>query len=599
MKKNITKTDYSWLIGMIFIAPIVFSTRLLEMDNLQKTVFFLIVIPAFIYLLNYKNEQEGIKVHKSLFILFLIFPLTFLTSIANGSEDMLILQLTYLIPPLFIIIFTVFAINKIGEDLFFKICSISIVFTATIFSSIGLLQVMNVELIPLPQIIIPGSTIGHRGFAAEYLLPAIPFLFILKNFVKKDYFPLLFFAGVINLSFLFFTRSRSALGISILILIAIIIYILFNQNYKSKVKSLAPFLAVFIIAFLLSLIPPIKGERSDFSANVTSVVDADNRSNKMRMHFWNASFEMIKENPLTGVGLQRWSGVYQKYYGDEFVDNKIHIVHAIHSHNDFLELFAENGFVSPIIYSLILLLIIFNLYKKSILNDNYLYVLLSVLSIICFSFIAFPIVKFSSYFFLAFAAGLALISFEKQDSTIQISNLKIKYLLIVLIVMGIVTSYIRLNSELSYVKSIEFKNGGDYNNMFKELDKINPVLYPFDPSKQPVEFYKATALYRLGKLDDALIHSINSEKIAPNNPLVLHNTAAIYQSSKKYNKAIVYYEQLRKLFPNYIDPQINLLLIYTETGAIEKGKELFDELKTKDPQNSRLISFKSRYSDQF
>jgi tetratricopeptide (TPR) repeat protein len=135
--------------------------------------------------------------------------------------------------------------------------------------------------------------------------------------------------------------------------------------------------------------------------------------------------------------------------------------------------------------------------------------------------------------------------------------------------------------------------------MFKELDKINPVLYPFDPSKQPVEFYKATALYRLGKLDDALIHSINSEKIAPNNPLVLHNTAAIYQSSKKYNKAIVYYEQLRKLFPNYIDPQINLLLIYTETGEIEKGKELFDELKIKDPQNSRLISFKSRYSDQF
>ena len=131
---------------------------------------------------------------------------------------MLILQLTYLIPPLFILVFTLFILNKIGEEKFFKISSFSIVIVSTLFSLIGLLQVMNMELIPLPQIIIPGSTIGHRGFAAEYLLPAIPFLLILKKYIKKDYYSLLFFAGVINISFLFFTRSRSALGISILIL---------------------------------------------------------------------------------------------------------------------------------------------------------------------------------------------------------------------------------------------------------------------------------------------------------------------------------------------------------------------------------------------
>ena len=84
----------------------------------------------------------------------------------------------------------------------------------------------------------------------------------------------------------------------------------------------------------------------------------------MRMNFWEASFEMIKENPFTGVGLQKWSGTYPKYFGDEFVDSQIYFVHAIHSHNDFLELFAENGFAAPIVYSLILLLIIFNLIQK-------------------------------------------------------------------------------------------------------------------------------------------------------------------------------------------------------------------------------------------
>ena len=56
---------------------------------------------------------------------------------------------------------------------------------------------------------------------------------------------------------------------------------------------------------------------------------------------------------------------------------------------------------------------------------------------------------------------------------------------------------------------------------------------------------------------------------------------------------------MRKLFPNYIDPQINLLIIYSETAPIEKGKLLFEELIKKDSLNQRLAAFKSKYSNQF
>jgi len=164
-------------------------------------------------------------------------------------------------------------------------------------------------------------------------------------------------------------------------------------------------------------------------------------------------------------------------------------------------------------------------------------------------------------------------------------------------VIGIVTSYIRLNSELSYIKALEYKNGRDYNSMSKELENVNTVLYPLDASKQPIEYYRATSLYRLGKLDEALIHSIKSEKAAPNNPLVLHNIAAIYQSSKKYHKAEVYYEHIQKIFPNYISPQINLLNIYSVTEQFAKGKQLFNELIKKDSLNPHLASFKSKYSN--
>jgi len=592
MNKHKTQNNYNWLVGLILISPIVFSTKLLEMDNLQKLVLFILVIPAFLYLNKIKVNQEVISVNRTLLIFLLLFPFTFLTSFLNDSSGMLLLQLTYLIPSIFILVFTLYTFNKIGEEKFIKIISFSVVITSTLFSFIGLLQVMNLELIPLPQIIIPGSTIGHRGFAAEFLLPAIPFLLILKNYIKRDYAPLLLFAGVVNLSFLFFTRSRSALGFAILILIVLSVYIILKKDHKNKIKTLVPIIGVYIIAFLLSLIPPVKGERADFGSNVTSVVDTENRSNKMRMNFWKASLMMIEENPITGVGLQKWSGIYPKYYGDEFVDSRIYFIHSIHAHNDFLELFAENGFGSPLVYLIIIFLIIYNLYKKSKSNENYFFILLSTFATIGFSLIAFPMSKMSSYFLFAIASGLALLTNNERVKAIKFSSTHISYVLIIFFVLGVFTSYIRLSSELNYIKAMKYKNGGDYANMVEEIENVNRVLYPYDPTKQPVEYYTSTGYYRLRKLDEALAHSLNAEKLSPYNPLVLHNTAGIYQSSKKYDNAIIYYKKMQKLFPNYIDPQINLLIIYSETDQIEVGNNLFDALIKKDSLNPRLTPFK-------
>lgn len=599
MKKRKDQNKFIWLLGLIFLSPVIFSTRLLEMDNLQKLAFFVLAIPVFIVLLKNEINKKEYFVDIKLSIFLFLFPFTFLTAFINNSSDMLVLQLTYLLPPLLILLYTLFVFNSIGEEAFFRIIAFSIVIVATIFSSIGLLQVMDIDLITLPQIIIPGSTIGHRGFAAEYLLPAIPFLLILKNYIKKDYYPLLFFAGVINLSFLFFTRSRGALGISIVILFAAIAFVIFQKKDNNKIKTLAPILGVYVIAFLLSLIPPVKGERADFSSNVTSVVDAENKSNKLRMNFWDASFQMIKGNPISGVGLHRWSGIYPKYYGDEFVDSHIYFVHAIHSHNDFLELFAENGVAAPTVYLVIMLLILYNLYKKSKLNENYFFILLSGLSTIGFSLISFPMNKFSSYFFFAISSGLALNTINNKKESLKVNPNYFKIILSFLIMVGILTSYIRLNSELSYIRAIEFKNGGDYENMVKEIKNVNQILYPYDVSRQPVEYYTSMGYYRLRKYDEALVHALISEKQSPFNPLVLHNTAGIYQSSRKYNSAVIHYKNLQKLFPNYIDPQINLLIIYSETYPFEKSKELFDELIKKDSINPRLMQLKSKYSNQF
>ena len=102
MNKHKHQNKFIWLLVLIFLSPIIFSTRLLEMDNLQKLVFFILAVPIFIVLIKPENEREDYFVDPKILIFLFLFPITFLTSFINKSSDMLILQLTHLLPPLFI-----------------------------------------------------------------------------------------------------------------------------------------------------------------------------------------------------------------------------------------------------------------------------------------------------------------------------------------------------------------------------------------------------------------------------------------------------------------------------------------------------------------
>jgi len=74
----------------------------------------------------------------------------------------------------------------------------------------------------------------------------------------------------------------------------------------------------------------------------------------------------------------------------------------------------------------------------------------------------------------------------------------------------------------------------------------------------------------------------------------MQNVAASYKAMGNLQSAIEQYEKVHKNFPNYINPQINLLELYFESGETEKAKVLFYELNKKSPDNSRLLEFKSK-----
>lgn len=599
MAKKKTNIGLSILFGITFLAPVTYSLLVYEMDVVQRMFFFSTSVLLFlVYLLRFKDDK-AIQLNKSLLILLVIFPFTFLTAFLNNSASLLLLKFSDVIIPLSIILQSALVFFILGEEKFFKVVSYAVVIISTLFSLIGVFEVFQIKIIPLPSVIPPGSTLGHRSFAAEYLLPALPFLLILNEFISKERKVYLLAAAVVNVSFLLFTRNRSGIIILAVVAILYIIFIFLKKEKGNKLKSLSLFLGVLLISFLISLFPVKGTERPDFQSTASTLFDSEFKSNMLRLSFWNASIQMIKEGPLTGVGLFKWSGNYPKYNSNYFNDENVTHIHSIHAHNDFLELFAENGIVSSLIFLLIFILISFILLTRIKNNQKYFPLLLTFLITFAYSIVSFPNHKFSSYFLAAVVTGTVLISsegMEKQFSSFKFAHLK--WVLLLIIIIGGSTSYIRLKSELLFGESIYLKDRRQYPMMIERLDKISEIFYPFDTSKQPIDYYRGIANSYMGRHQEALQNNLSGQELAPFNPIIMQNIASSYYSLRNLNKSIEQYEKVKKYFPNYLKPQMNLLELYTETNQIKKERQLFNELIIRFPDNPRLLPYKNKFNNE-
>jgi O-antigen ligase len=597
VKKKDTKAGLSLLFGIIFISPVTYSVLAYEMDVVQRVFFFAISLLLFIVFIGKIKVEKNIQLNKLLFLLMVFFPFTFITCFINGSSSLLILKLSDLTIPLSILLQSSILFVILGEEKFLKVVSYAVVIIATLFSIVGVLEVFQIKTLTLPSVIPPGSMLGHRSFAAEYLLPLLPFILILNEYISNERKIYLSAAAVINVSFLLFTRNRS--GIIILAVVAILyfIFILLKKERGNKLKSLSPIFGVLLISFLISLFPVKGTERPDLQSTASTFFDSEFKSNMLRLSFWNASIQMIKEEPLVGIGLFKWSGYYPKYNGNYFNDENVTHIHGIHAHNDFLELFAENGILASLTFLLIFILISLLLLKRIKNNQKYFSLLLTFLITFAYSLVAFPNQKFSSYFLSAVVAGTVMISnkgMEKQSLSFKFTYLK--WSLLLLIIIGGSTSYIKLRSELLFGESIYLKDRRQYPLMFERLEKVSEIFYPLDASKQPIDYYRGIANSYLGRYSEALKNNLSAQELAPFNPIIMRNISSSYYSMKNFKKAMEQSEKVKKYFPNYIAPQINLLDLYSETGQSEKEKSLFFELVKKSPENPRLLPYKNKFN---
>lgn len=185
------------------------------------------------------------------------------------------------------------------------------------------------------------SVFGNPNILGEYLIMALP-LSIVMFFTNKGIFKKIIFvgtSGVITLALLM-TFSRGAwLGFGIAFLMMVILF------RKELIFLMIP--AGVISMFFLP---------DSIVNRILSIGNLGDSSNAYRIRVWKVALQMINDNFILGVGLGYlpFKVNFIKY---------IRTMNVYHSHNMFLETFAEMGIGGILIMIFMLMLVLKNLYK--------------------------------------------------------------------------------------------------------------------------------------------------------------------------------------------------------------------------------------------
>lgn len=182
---------------------------------------------------------------------------------------------------------------------FFLIGSVLSVFIALVLASIHFLAIREYHVFSNSNL----SYSMHRSYWATYMLIAFVWAFI-RILTLKEYKVLLLIGMLVLLIGVILSGSKAGILIFILVFTIMLVYSIISfKQWKMGAVLLIVF--VFSSFLLLKFVPSIK-VRFEIMLTETTKVEKKNygsiQSTIARILVWDSSIELIKENPIMGVG---------------------------------------------------------------------------------------------------------------------------------------------------------------------------------------------------------------------------------------------------------------------------------------------------------
>ena len=476
-----------------------------------------------------------------------------------------------------------------------------LIYSMAVVSIIGLLQYYFYDNEIIQNLFVqtakPGATFSNKNMASHFIVMTLPlsivFIFLSQQKIKIYKYGLITFIGV---WFLIYTSARQAyVAVMIEAFVLVVFFILDSWKNKRlgflrktaelKTKSLV----ILLVLLSSSFVANFDFQEWDFSKGSkfekVQSINANGGSN--RFPAWLNTIEMIKENPIHGVGIGQWQAKYPLYYdrikNDVIFNEEVRLQRL---HNEYLEVFANFGAVGYAFLLWILVLVIRYLWLVLLdFNHKYRIEFLGLsLGMIGFSTVAmfsFPVrVYLPGFLLMIFFALTVLGSREKSLKNIEIVNNK-TVLKILIAFLFLLTYFISLNSykwvmaEKHYMiaRALEFLGE---NKLAAGAGMESLSLNRYSP-----DYYSIVGrnLFNSGQAKEAVFFLKKSIDISPFDTGGLLNMALTYRVLKNFSMERKILDLIIRIDPKNVRASAQLVRILVEGGQNKDAIIVYQNLK--------------------
>jgi len=557
-----------------FIIVFVYSTNIYSGLVISKNLFLLITIALILCCFSFRfifirQVNMSFSFFDGLFALFMFY-------ISISAHDMALKMI-----PLFLLSYY-FLMTAVGQNtqkssLLYHYALFIIVIMAAFESLIGLLQNYSIDLTGLAYYYKISGTFGTPTLFIAMITPAIPTALTVYYLNDKPFyknFSLIGLALIIMVLPLTLNRASwlaAAIGTAVFFILKNheIIKTWINNNLIKKIGLIiAP--VVILLTFITAL----------YFIRPTS---ADSR-----LLIWRISYNMFKDNPITGIGFGNYSHKYMDYQADFFKDDshveKYSMIagNVNHAHNEFIQLLVETGIIGLSLFLAILFYMYYHslslLFSHKLKKEDALILngaLSSISAILVIAFFGFYF--YFPYISIYFIVYLALISHILRKNKIKshtiILNKPLRiifaFVTLFLLFQTSKTAYTEISSRKNWQEALTLA-------MYKQPQlAIEKYKIIYTSQKNNGEFlYMFGATYiTIDSLKKGLA-LLEKSLLNYNNPKIYIALGNGYEKSGQYKRAIKNYKTAGYMMPHEFYPHYLLAKIYYK---IKKYNMALDE----------------------
>ena len=439
------------------------------------------------------------------------------------------------------------------------------------------------------------STMASRNLLASFLLLAFPFAVYVFLEAEGRWRAAGAVALLISAFLLVALQSRSAwvafpgsLAFSLLVLAVVTKRARpAHDRQRSYRRHVLQGTILTVLGFSMALMFDSPGARAPMRDHASSLVQRRHASIQERLGLWTRTIRMIREHPLTGVGLGHWR-VVMPTYGTEGLRSDTGTLHFQRPHNDFLWAASETGLLGGVLY-LAVLAAVLSLAVSAMVRAPSIHhrvvLTLMLFGVSCYvivSLFSFPKERMGHTVYLALLIGTVVSFHGKAENGPPALSFSRRWTLVFVVLVWVTTllcgrfAWSRYRAEVHLRQALEARAVRNWPLMAAHLDRIDRRYYVMDPSSAPVAWYRGVARFEMGDPGAAWADFRRALEVHPNHVHVLNNIATCYTLRGEQEDAIRFYERAITIAPRFEEARINLGFVLHSLG---RDQEAFDVLE--------------------